>query len=406
MKQIIFCNVPAQGHVNPTIALVKELTQKGHRVHYFGDADFQDKFNFPGVDYHWVDFTLLEEMLTHTLDRPLEMLPTAIETSRDFLRAHLAEFRRIDPDLIIYDNTCLWAKDAAYLLGKPSIASFTIFALEPKILNKFKDLPMFSIKNQVLSHGLVKQIQSILKFKKLFTAYRKEFRLPKQKMLTMFTNSSPLNLVFTLKKIQPHPKLLKSDYRFIGPALRPGDSEEPEWFSLLMPDAPTVYVSLGTAKNNNKPFFELCIRTLKKHGYNGIISCGRHFSQADFGPVPENIIIQNTVPQLAVLKKADVFITHCGMNSGHEGLYYGVPMLFAPQQDEQYLVASQLESLGTGILLNEKTLTIEGLSESIREVLTNPQYIQGAQRLSLDLQEAGGAKEGAEIVNTFLEEKE
>ena len=58
--------------------------------------------------------------------------------------------------------------------------------------------------------------------------------------------------------------------------------------------------------------------------------------------VPENFIVKNEVDQFSVLQKADVFITHCGMNSTNESLYFGVPMVLIPQHSQQTMVAEVL----------------------------------------------------------------
>ena len=43
MKNIMFFCIPAYGHHNPTIAVVKELIKRGNRVRYYSFYEFQEK---------------------------------------------------------------------------------------------------------------------------------------------------------------------------------------------------------------------------------------------------------------------------------------------------------------------------------------------------------------------------
>ena len=67
------------------------------------------------------------------------------------------------------------------------------------------------------------------------------------------------------------------------------------------------------------------------------MSTGRNTPHEQLGTIPDNFIVRHQVPQLEILQQVDVFVTHGGMNSVHEGLYYGVPQLVAPSHFEQYL---------------------------------------------------------------------
>lgn len=59
--------------------------------------------------------------------------------------------------------------------------------------------------------------------------------------------------------------------------------------------------------------------------------------------------------QVKVLQDVDGFISHCGMNSVNESLYYGVPLVLFPQQSEQVLVCRRAAELGAGFVLkNDK----------------------------------------------------
>lgn len=117
-----------------------------------------------------------------------------------------------------------------------------------------------------------------------------------------------------------------------------------------------------------------------------------------FENIPDNIQIYDTVDQMAVLSIADVFITHCGMNSVSEGLYFGVPLILFPQTPEQDTVARRTEELGAGLRLPSiKERNILGV---ITRIMEDTCYKAGAEKISDSFKNSGGIS-GA---TAFLEE--
>ena len=96
---------------------------------------------------------------------------------------------------------------------------------------------------------------------------------------------------------------------------------------------------------------------------------------------------------MAVLSIADAFLTHCGMNSASEGLYFQVPLVLFPQTPEQGAVAKRTEELGAGIML--KSISEEDILQALNTVLTVPSYKENDS-----FRACGGAKEA----RAFLEE--
>ena len=150
---------------------------------------------------------------------------------------------------------------------------------------------------------------------------------------------------------------------------------------------------MGTV-NQNKQFIRNCINALAQTDWQGIISMGTdtdHFSE-----LPENIQVYESVDQMAVLSIADAFITHCGMNSASEGLYYGVPLVLFPQTPEQNAVARRTEELGAGVRL--KSIAEEDILDALTKVIKDPRYREAAERVSDSFKSCGGAKEAKEFL--------
>ena len=116
-----------------------------------------------------------------------------------------------------------------------------------------------------------------------------------------------------------------------------------------------------------------------------------------FEHIPSNIQVYDSVDQIAVLSIADAFITHCGMNSASEGLYFQVPLVLFPQTPEQGAVAKRTEELGAGIMLG--SIKEEDIFNAVKQVLENPSYRNSAARISESFRSAGGVTEA----RAFLE---
>jgi UDP:flavonoid glycosyltransferase YjiC (YdhE family) len=112
--------------------------------------------------------------------------------------------------------------------------------------------------------------------------------------------------------------------------------------------------------------------------------------------VPENIELYESVDQMAVLSIADAFLTHCGMNSASEGLYFGVPLILFPQTPEQDAVARRTEELGAGLRL--PSIEEEDIVTSIEGVLREPRFKQAAETISDSFRQCGGIQEAVDFI--------
>lgn len=115
-------------------------------------------------------------------------------------------------------------------------------------------------------------------------------------------------------------------------------------------------------------FYKLCFAAFAETKYTVILSVGRQTDLLDLGDIPANFIVQSYVPQLEILQRAKLFVTHGGMNSTSEGLYYGVPLIVLPQSADQPYLARRVAELGAGIHLNPEGLTAGDLREAAERV--------------------------------------
>jgi UDP:flavonoid glycosyltransferase YjiC (YdhE family) len=131
MKIAWFC-VPAHGHTNPTLALVKELIDAGHEVHYFSFELFKEKLENLGAHFIACDGYASEMEDKENADRIGKDMAFATEllvSSTLALDEMLAEnIEAIKPDIIVSDSIAYWGKLTAKKYNIPYVSSTTTFA--------------------------------------------------------------------------------------------------------------------------------------------------------------------------------------------------------------------------------------------------------------------------------------
>ena len=382
MKIAWFC-IPAHGHTNPTLGVVKELTSAGHQVFYFSFEMFREKIEkagavFIGCDGYDFDMEDKENADRVGKDKVFatELLVSSTLALDEMTTEKIGE---IKPDLIVSDSVAFWGKLVAKKHGVPYVSSTTTFAFNRYSAKYMKETPWDIAKMLFALPRINKQINRL-----------REQGYPVKGLLEIVQNDNDTNtIVYTSKYFQPGAETFSDRYHFIGPSIRP--ITEP----VAKTAEKTVFISMGTV-NQNRELYRSCIHALGKTGWQVIISMGTNTEH--FDNLPDQVQIHASVDQMAVLSIADAFITHCGMNSASEGLYFKVPLILFPQTPEQGAVARRTEELGAGIRL--KSIAEKDILEAVQTVLTDPSYKRNAEKVSDSFRSSGGAAEARQ----FLEE--
>ena len=162
-----------------------------------------------------------------------------------------------------------------------------------------------------------------------------------------------------------------------------------------------LYISLGTLFHRQNEFYRCCFEAFEQSDYQVVMSIGLQTTMDQLGPTPENFIVCRSVPQLELLQRATLFITHAGMNSTNEALYYGVPLLAIPQATDQHYIARRIEQTGAGIRLSRKQVTASRLRNSADAIRTHAHYAQASARISESLRQAGGFRAALQAIQQF-----
>ncbi|EEM01792.1 glycosyl transferase [Bacillus pseudomycoides] len=396
MSKALVINFPAEGHINPTIGLVNELVNRGEEVIYYCEEEYRHKLKNIDVEFRNYGDYLKEINLKNRMKdmfHPLQMMYRFLRVTENAIPFLLEEITREKYDYMIYDQHFLLGRILAEMLPIPTIASCTTFAMNKEML---EGIPLGNIESNPTS-PLVEECQMIV------NRISDRYGVNVDSLEQLFHYESDMTLVFTSKYFQPHAHCFNHTFKFIGPSIT--SRQEIVEFPLYRLDGKEViYISMGTELNKQPEFYEKCLHAFKE--FNGIvvISVGKEIEMRRFLNMPPHFIIRPYVPQLEVLKYTDVFITHGGMNSVSEGLYYDTPLVVLPITNDQPFVAKRVEDLNAGLTLDYTKITSDLLKETVRNVLNNKTYREGSKIIGQSLREAGGCKKAVDAIFQFKRE--
>jgi len=385
MSRIVFFSIPAYGHTNPTLGVVRELVAQGHEVWYYSYEPLRAIIEAAGARF--IPCDPYDTGQTWTANDRARIGKDLAFSTKILVDTTLAldapvcrEMEQLKPDCIVADSMAIWGKMIALKLGIPFVSSTTTFAF-----NRHSA--------QIMKQSLAERLSMVFALPKL----QKQIRrlqgngYPVRTILDLIGNDPRTDtIVYTSPEFQPASETFPDCYAFVGPSIR----------SVTVPfrkkQDTLIYVSMGTVNNDLLPLYRSCIAAFRDFPCQVILSVGDLVDPRRLGDLPEHIEVYPRVDQISVLEQADVFITHCGMNSVSESLWFGVPMLLLPQTAEQGGVAVRVEQLGAG--LRPESTSAPALRAAVEQVLNTPDYRKHAERLAAGFRRCSGPRGAAEKI--------
>lgn len=364
--KILFINLPYFGHVIPTIGLVQELVKMDCEVTYMLPYDWQNRINKSGAKFHgYKNHKQLAEQMKFAYKEAEKIID--------------------DYDLVVYEQFFFIGKHLSEKYHKPCVRIFTAPVTNKELMDEYIDSkgPLHIFKNKWISKAFTKGIAKGIPLK------------TDNWLDEIICNPPGLNLVYTLREYQPYQEDFSDDmYKFLGPSIY----DRQEVFNFNKSKRPLIYISLGTVVKKNKRFYQDCIEAFRNEDVDVIISVGHQFKIDSLMNVPSHIHIYPFVAQIEVLKQADVFITHGGMNSINEAFTYGVKTVVVPFNSDQPINANTVERMQIGRRLDFENVNINSIHDMVIEVLNNEVMKENLKNLYNIIEKAPGNKGGAQMI--------
>jgi zeaxanthin glucosyltransferase len=160
---------------------------------------------------------------------------------------------------------------------------------------------------------------------------------------------------------------------------------------------------MGTAQNGLEGVFNTIAQAVgERPGMQLVLSIGPVLDLQQIKSLPASAIVVNRAPQIELLKRSALCITHAGLNTTLEALTQGVPLVAIPVTNDQPGVAARIAYAKAGTFVPLKELTVPRLTLLIDEVLRNPEYRENANRLRQAIANTNGLEKAVDLLEEAL----
>jgi MGT family glycosyltransferase len=390
-RRVLFVVLAGHGHVTPTLPLVTALVRRGHRVEYACGPEFGEAVAEAGAE--WVALPGLAPF-----SPPAQVGPEIVALwFRHFFAGLAATYpvllehcRGRRPDGVVYDATNWPARLVARALGLPAVRTVPNLA-ENETYSQVDDAVGAGLDDHPQMAAFAADVA------RFAAAHRVDLDVAGTWDVT-----EDLNLVFVARAFQPAGDSFDDRFRFLGAMI--GDREHRQSWSSPHPELPLVFVSLGSIFTDRPDFYRTCLDAFGDGRFQVAMTLGG-VDPGEVGPLPPTVQVAPWFPQLAVLRRAAAFVTHAGMNSTMEALYYGVPMLAFPRMPEQAVNADRIAQLGLGRRLGPEVVTAGALRSALDEVTSSPGVRAALARMQAEVRGGGGPEAGARAIEEHLAQR-
>lgn len=381
-RHIAFMSIPAHGHVNPGLGLVTELVRRGHRVTYATNDEFVAQVSDTGAT------PVLYTSQLPSSSGPEQKWPEDLPAIQGlFLDETIAVVAQLEdayaddrPDLIVYDMAGMYAPVLARKWGVPYVQVSSSHVAFEGFEEEFGGPPSPELDAVHARYDAYLAEQGVdFTFDSLF--------------------APPRCIVAIPRSIQYRADTVADLYSFVGPMLT-GRAIQGEWSA--PDDRPVLLISLGSAYTDQLDFYRRCMEAFGGLDWYVVMSVGKIIDPAELGAIPSNFEVHQWIPQLRVLSQASAFLTHAGMGGTSEGLYYGVPLIAAPQAADQFMNAARIEDLGVGLQIDTASVTVDALRDALRSATSDEGMRARLKEIRREIEESGGVHRAVEIVEEYL----
>lgn len=394
MARVLFINGGSEGHINPTIGVVQELISRGEEVVYFSIEAFRERIEKTGAEVRTFDGQkFIKAFIAGGRNYLTERINGLLHTADIMIPSVLEQIEGEHFDYIIYDSMFGCGRLLSQILKLPAINSCTSFAQTEKSFER-----MLEHLSQNIPMEDAERINN--DFQSLTTKISEKYGVEIASPYEVFCNPSPLTIVYTTREFQPFGEAFDETYKFVGPSITTRLTQENFDYTAIKGKS-LIYISLGTVVNQAIDFYKTCIQALEGTDHIVVMSIGEKTQISDLGEIPQNFIVKNYVSQTEVLKYTKLFITHGGMNSTSEGLYYGVALIVIPQSADQPVIAEQVANLGEGITLHMQDLAATQLHVTVDHVLRQSSFHEAVANIKESFQRSGGYQQAVDEIFAF-----
>jgi MGT family glycosyltransferase len=412
VRRIGILSFSSPGHYYPLTALGRRLQSRGHEVVYFQVADLERPIRAAGLGFHEIgreDFPPGSLRMRDEEVGRLEGVAALRCGLRGIERKAMMLFRDTPAairdegiDCLLVDQIEMAGGTVAEHLGLPfvSVAAALPINADASVPHCIFPWPhrtgvLARLRNRAGNAASEWVLSGILR---TINRQRRAWGLPP---------ASGFNSLFSrLAQVTQLPAALELPGRYLPPRFhhtgpwtdaRGRTSVDFPW-SRLDPNRPLVYVSMGTLQNGILRTFRMIAEACAGLDLQLAISLGGGQDPAVLGNLPGDPVVVGYAPQLELIRRSALTISHGGLNTALESLERGVPMVVLPVTYDQPGVGARVEWSGVGRSIPVGRLTVGCLRDAVRVVLSDLAYRERAGRLQSSIEAADGLNRAADLI--------
>lgn len=400
------------GHLNPLITLARQLVARGHRVTFFHDAELGPRIRSYGVEFLPIAASgddSGKDTRTSLPPKPSSAIPVlryrirrTVNDMERFLRLSPQAITCAGVDALIVDELALAGPTIAEMLRLPYfVVSVSVphnFGWSaPRCIAPPKSL-FTRVQNAMLEISVLRMTGPV---GHRLNNFRQQIGLgPIREIRNTFPE---LAHITQLPQCLDFPRSgLPPTFHYTGPFVDEDARPFTEFPWDQLDGRSLIYASLGTTLKSEPATFRLIAEACDGLDVQLVISLGGRRDPEMFHDMPGKPLIVKDAPQLELLKKAEVVITHAGPNTVFETLRHGKPMIAIPKTFDQPAIAARLAWLGAAIVLRPDRLCVKDIRLALSTVLREPSYRNAAKGIQAKIRSSNGQKWAADLIEQAL----
>lgn len=441
MAHIVYITNGMASTLHSSFELTRRLEQAGHRITYVSHADIGKSMSLRGYPFvHLTNDRVFLDRIKQDPPGSLIRWPSWVVRRRR-IRAQSAKnneiervVKRLDPDLLLIDIECHFAIIATASLGIPTalaIVWFTVFheaglppmhtSLIPRhALTRRMEIPAawwwlrvtavlqrcapplsrrgLAARLRPISYGTLRYAD--LKAVAKACGYCLRAETDRTQWLRPFVYKHLPILSYNAWEME-FPHVRRSQVHYVGPMIDQHRQEadldtasDASWqrytANRQQPSAshrPLIYCSLGTFWSTDRDFLVRVLKVfVRRTDWDLVLGLGGKMAGDELAPMPSNVVVLDWAPQLKVLQLADCAITHGGITTINECIYFKVPMVvYSTKHVDQNGCAARVAFHQLGVMADKDTDTPEQIERHIEHALKDPIIRQNLAKMQAHL---------------------
>jgi MGT family glycosyltransferase len=419
-RTIVFFPEGAFGPTNNCVGIGDVLRRRGHRVVFVIEESFEGTLEAKGFEERlmrlsappeqeeepgqfWKDFVrdtapVFRKSTFEQLEEFIAPTWQALLDGARYVDDRLVEiFDELQPDAIVEDNVCAFPAIPASGLPWVRIASCNPLEMkDPELPPTFSGLPLTDSGDWDAFRAEYARTTGDMQAS--FSEFCVERGAPPLPDGEMIHTSDRLNLYLYPEAVDyPRSRPLGESWHNLGSCVRATDEPWDPPAEIADGDGSLIYVSLGSLGSGDVPLMERLVEALGRTPHRYVVSKGPQHDEYELAP---NMVGAEFLPQVSVLPKVDLVITHAGNNTTTECLHFGRPMIALPLFWDQHDNAQRIEETGFGRRLDTYGFGDEEIAGAIDGLLADTDLAKRLNDVSSTLQAHPGTERAADLIET------